>query len=39
MSKRSIVTLTIVAVVAIGLFFGGQQLWNALLVMHGGRPH
>ena len=39
MSKRSIVALTIVAVVAVGLFFGGHHLWNVLLVMHGHGPH
>jgi hypothetical protein len=39
MSRRSIVALTAIAVFAVALFFGGQHLWNALLVMHGQRPH
>jgi hypothetical protein len=39
MSRRSIVALTVIAVLAVGLFFGGQYLWNALLIMHGQRPH
>ena len=39
MSKRSIVALTVVAAVAVVLVFGGHLLWNALLVMHGHRPH
>jgi hypothetical protein len=38
MSRRGIVALTVLAVVAIGLFFGGQYLWTALLIMHGRRP-
>jgi hypothetical protein len=37
MSRRSIVALTVLAVVAVGLFFGGQHMWNALLIMHGHR--
>jgi len=39
MSKRSMVALTVVAALAVVLFFGGQHLWNALLVMHGHRSH
>ncbi|HEX7795877.1 MAG TPA: hypothetical protein VF456_16060 [Vicinamibacterales bacterium] len=39
MSRRTIVALTVLAVVAVGLLFGSQQLWNALLLMHGHRPH
>jgi len=38
MSRRSIVALIVLAVFAVGLFFGGQHLWNALLMMHGQRP-
>jgi hypothetical protein len=38
MSRRAIVTLTVLTVVAIGLLFGGQYLWHALLIMHGHRP-
>jgi hypothetical protein len=29
------VALTVIAVFAVGLYFGGQHLWNALLMMHG----
>jgi hypothetical protein len=39
MSRRGIVALTVLAVVAIGLFLGGHYLWNALLIMHRHRPH
>ena len=43
MSKRSIVAslvvVLIVVVIATALFFHGHSLWNALLVMHGRRPH
>jgi hypothetical protein len=39
MSRRAIVALTVLAVVAVGLFLGGQYLWNALLMMHGHGLH
>lgn len=39
MSKRSIVALTIGAGVVLALYFGGYHLWNALLAMHGYKPH
>jgi hypothetical protein len=35
MSKRSIVALTVIAVLAVGLFFGGQHVWHVFLDMHG----
>jgi hypothetical protein len=38
MNKRSIVAVAIGAAVVIALFFGGRQLWNVLLVMHGHKP-
>jgi hypothetical protein len=38
MSKRSIIALALVALLAVLLLAGGHHLWNALLVMHGVRP-
>jgi hypothetical protein len=32
------VAFAVIAVFAVALFFGGQQVWNALLVLHGHRP-
>ena len=39
MSKRSMVAFAVIAVSAVALFFVGQHLWNALLLLHGHRPH
>jgi hypothetical protein len=39
MSRRGIVALTVLAIVAVGLFLGGHHLWKALVMMHGQRAH